>query len=78
MLLGELDNDPNDEELRRTEEANAQGAHRLARGRYYYETALSAAQSLQVPLAWSLETVPDVAHQNGPMARAAEVFLFGE
>jgi len=50
ILLGEDDNDPNSKYLRRTPEALAQGAHRLARGASYLAAAQLTAQQMNATL----------------------------
>jgi dienelactone hydrolase len=78
LLLGEEDTDTDDENLRRTPEAMAQGPHRLARGQAFFEAARTAADQLGVPFNWSLHTVPGVGHDNRLMAPAAIPFLLSE
>ena len=75
ILLGEADTDPDDPNLRRTDEAMEQGPHRLYRGRAFYEAALIAAGQAGVALNWNLVTVPEVGHDNARMAPAAVPFL---
>ena len=71
LLLGDKDNDPNDKHLRRAAEANRQGAHRFARGNYYYRFAKYKAAELKVPFNWQREVVKNVGHDNSLMAPAA-------
>jgi hypothetical protein len=71
VLLGDRDIDPNHPSLPRDPGAQAQGSHRLARGRLFYATAEAAAKRLGVPFNWSLSLVPGVAHSNAGMAVAA-------
>ena len=71
ILLGELDRDPRHRYLRRTPEAMQQGPNRLARGHYFLRAGQAAAAALNVPLAWRLETVPGVGHDNSGMAKFA-------
>lgn len=68
ILLGDKDNDPKDEYLRTTAEANLQGPHRFARGNYYYQLANNKAIELGVDLNWQLVVAPDIGHQNAKMA----------
>jgi poly(3-hydroxybutyrate) depolymerase len=77
LLLGDADIDPNHPALRRTPEADAQGAHRFARGHAFFERAQRAAAELGVPLAWKLEVAPGVAHSNARMAPHAARFVGG-
>ncbi|MBV1696392.1 MAG: hypothetical protein KGP27_18175 [Hyphomicrobiales bacterium] len=77
IMLGEKDNDPNHRFLRRTAEANAQGAHRLERGRAFFDAAKAEAERLGVPFNWRLVTVPGVGHSNEKMAASAVAPLLG-
>lgn len=76
VLLGEEDNDPNDANLRKTEEAEAQGPHRFARGNFFFEASGMAADSLQTTFNWERITVPGVGHSNLGMAPHAAKILF--
>ncbi len=76
VLLGTADVDPAYPNLRRTTEAMAQGPHRLARGQYFHRRALAAASALGVDLAWRLQLVEGVAHDNAAMASPAAALLF--
>lgn len=71
LLLGDRDTDPNHPQLRRSPQAMAQGAHRFERGQNYMKQAAKQAKALDVELAWQLEVVPGVAHENREMAQAA-------
>ncbi|MDW3650929.1 MAG: alpha/beta hydrolase [Bacteroidia bacterium] len=76
ILLGTEDNDPNASSLRKTPEANAQGAHRFARGNFFFQLARDQATQLNTPFNWSLQTVEGVGHSNSLMAApAAEQFF---
>lgn len=77
ILLGDQDNDPNHESLRRAPEAMAQGEHRLARGHSFFEAAQAVAKQLDVPFNWQLITVDGADHNNQLMAPAAIPYLLG-
>jgi dienelactone hydrolase len=77
ILLGEADTDQSSS-LRQTAEAMEQGPHRLARGRYYFDTGKQMAAKLNTPFRWRIATVPGVGHSNGGMAPAAAKILFGD
>lgn len=78
LLLGELDNETESRgHLRETEEAMAQGAHRLERGRHFHAIARAASARLGVPLRWRLQVVPGVGHAYREMSAAAAVYLYG-
>jgi hypothetical protein len=71
ILLGENDTNPNSSSLRKTEEAMRQGEHRYARGKYFYTTAKSKAEELNLQFNWKIFTVQNVGHSNEGMAPAA-------
>lgn len=75
ILLGTADTDTAHPNLRRTPEAMAQGPHRLARGHAYFTQGQAEAKRLGTPLGWTVREVPDVAHKNGLMAKAAAELL---
>ena len=74
VLLGEADTQQ-DVGLRQTEWARRQGRNRLERGRFFYAEAEQAAQRLNVPFAWRLQTIPGIGHNFLGMAQAAERWL---
>ena len=74
--LGLLDNNANDPSLRKTPEANAQGFHRLSRGRYFVSKSDSIAQSMNYSINWVKKEVPDVAHNHGGMSAFAAEELY--
>jgi hypothetical protein len=76
VLLGENDHDPNSSSLPKTAGAQAQGPHRVARGKLFFRTAEQQAQRLGCPLTWTLQMVPGVAHDNTKMAPAAARAIF--
>lgn len=71
LLLGTSDQIPNDENLLTTDEANAQGPHRFARGQTFFRAGEDAARQLNADFKWSLIEVPGVGHDNAKMAPAA-------
>ncbi|MEO1245855.1 MAG: hypothetical protein AAFX56_09270 [Pseudomonadota bacterium] len=71
VLLGDQDNDPNHESLRRSAGADLQGTHRFARGKTFYETARASAEQLNADFAWEMRVVQGVAHKNGGIAAAS-------
>jgi poly(3-hydroxybutyrate) depolymerase len=78
LLLGEKDDDPDDEGLNRGAGALKQGAGRVERGENFFKAATSAAAGLGVPLAWEMHEVPDTAHDGEAMSRIAAGILFGK
>lgn len=77
VLLGTADDDPDHPNLRRTPEAMAQGPHRLARGEAFMATAARAAADANAPMAWKLERVEGIVHDNAGMAPRAAALLLG-
>lgn len=71
IMLGTADTDRNDPNLRKTPAADAQGAHRYARGQAYFAAGKAAADKLEAPLGWRLVSVPGIGHSNAGMAAAA-------
>lgn len=78
ILLGTRDTDEQHPNLRRTPEAMAQGANRVARGERFFDAAAAAARDLKVPFAWKLQQVEGVTHDNGGMATAAASLFVGQ
>jgi poly(3-hydroxybutyrate) depolymerase len=74
LLLGGNDTDPNDEDLRRTRQALAQGANRLERGQNFFKEAEARAAQLNAAFGWRLRVVEGAAHEprkmSGPAAAA--------
>lgn len=68
LLLGDQDIDVNNQYLRKTIEANAQGPHRFARGNNYFQFARRWAAELKHPFNWSLKIAPGIDHNNQLMA----------
>lgn len=71
VLLGLLDNNPNSAGLRHTQEADAQGLTRLARGRYFFSNASNLAQRASVTFNWRKVEVAGVGHDHTLMASNA-------
>jgi len=78
LLLGEKDDDPDDENLNQSAPATKQGASRVERGENFFKAATSAARELGIPLAWEMHEVPDTAHDGEAMSRIAAVILYGK
>ena len=71
LLLGDADIDPNDENLRKTVEAQRQGPNRYERGIMMYRTAEASAQKLGVEFNWTLLKVHGAEHSDAQIAPAA-------
>ena len=76
LLLGEEDTNPNDPSLRKTSQAMRQGAHRYARGKFFYNIAKTKATELGADFNWKLQTVPSVGHSNANIAPVAAKLFF--
>lgn len=62
ILLGNADTDASAPDLPRDDFAMAQGAHRLARGQWYFEHCAKLAEQLGTPFGWRLQTVRGAGH----------------
>lgn len=78
VLLGDADTLTDQDNLRQTPEAAAQGPHRYARGHRFFEVARDQAERLGIPFSWQLVTVPGADHDNARMAPAAVRHLLGD
>jgi len=76
LLLGERDDDPDDENLLNSEAAKREGVSRIDRGENFFKMATSAANDLGVKLAWELIEAPDVAHNGETMSKIAADTLY--
>jgi hypothetical protein len=71
ILLGRDDTDENDENLRKTPEANQQGPNRLARGLTMYRVSKARAEELGLEFNWQIFIIKDAGHVNAQMTPAA-------
>ena len=78
LMVGEKDDDPDDENLNKTEGARKQGENRVERGENFFKAATAAANELGVKFAWELVEVPDTAHDGEAMSRAAAEHIYGK
>jgi poly(3-hydroxybutyrate) depolymerase len=76
LLVGENDDDPDDENLNRSDGAKRQGDTRVDRGENFFKAATTAARDLGVPLAWELVEVPNTAHDGESMSKVAADVIF--
>ena len=76
LMLGEKDDDPEDENLNRTDGAMKQGENRVERGESFFKAATAAAQALGANFAWELIEVPDAVHDGEHMSTAAADLLY--
>ena len=75
VLLGDADISRDDENLRKTPEADRQGHHRYERGHNFYLLAKTRAESLGVDFGWRLQEVPGAIHSNAGMTPAAAALV---
>lgn len=73
LLLGRKDTDPNSDSLRKTDEAELQGPHRLARGQTMAKFAKIQADKHGLEFKWRVGFVDDAEHRNAEMTPAAAV-----
>jgi pimeloyl-ACP methyl ester carboxylesterase len=78
LLVGEKDNDPDDENLNKSAGAMKQGETRVERGENFIKAATTAARDLGLKLAWQFIEVPDVAHDGNTMSKIAAETLYGK
>ena len=77
IMLGENDNENEFRGwFRRDKLADVQGAHRLERGRYFYEQSTAQASALNAPFEWTLYQVANVGHSPTRMSVAAADYLY--
>lgn len=75
VLLGDADVDREDEDLRKTPEAELQGPYRYARGHTFFRVAKARAADLGVDFGWRLQEVPGGEHSNAQMTPAAALLV---
>jgi len=78
VLLGERDTSTSatDRQVRGTPEAQAQGATRLDRGKFYFAAGEAQAKALSAEFAWRLAIVPRAGHAAGEMIDSAGFLTF--
>ena len=76
VMSGGSDTDPNDGSLASFPEAEAQGATRFDRARFYFTTAKEEAGRRNVPFNWEYHVVPGVGHSEPGMAGPSAERLF--
>jgi hypothetical protein len=75
VLLGDADTLRDDEDLRKSPEAELQGRHRYDRGHTFYRVAQARAEAMGVDFNWRLVTVPGAGHSNAAMTPAAALLV---
>ena len=76
LMLGERDDDPDDENLYKSAGAEKQGANRVERGENFFKAATTAARDLGAPFAWEMHEVPETTHDGEAMSKAAAAIIF--
>ncbi|HEX7404049.1 MAG TPA: hypothetical protein VF287_08545, partial [Usitatibacter sp.] len=76
LLVGENDDNPDDENLFNSDAAKRQGASRVDRAESFFKAATAAAADLGVPLKWELVEVPEAAHNGDAMSKLAADAMF--
>lgn len=75
LLLGEDDNDPAADKLRKTPEAELQGAHRYMRGQTMHRVGAAQADARDVAFGWRVQAVPGAGHVNALMTAPAAALV---
>lgn len=79
VLLGQKDRNTTAKVLLRSPEALVQGPHRLARGRYFYQTGRKTAAAMGAAFNWRIVEAPHAGHSNRLLAPVAgRLFKAGE
>lgn len=77
LLVGELDNEKETKgTLLRSDVADIQGTHRLARAKYFLEYAHVKADALEADFNWEITIIPAVGHDHILMGDAAAKILY--
>jgi hypothetical protein len=76
IVVGTADDNPNAPGLRKNNEANAQGPHRLARARHFYQESVRINALYNINLNWQLEELTGVGHNYEATAAFAMNFLY--
>jgi pimeloyl-ACP methyl ester carboxylesterase len=78
VFLGEDDNaDETRGDVRHSPEADEQGLHRLARGKYFYELSKETALKQRVEFNWAFKIISGIGHDYRGMSKAAAQYLYG-
>lgn len=75
LLQGNADTDKNADKLRKTPEAERQGANRLERGMAMHRVGIAKAEELGAEFNWQLLIVEGADHDNAKMAPAAATLI---
>lgn len=75
VLLGDADTLREDDDLRKTPEAELQGRHRFDRGHSFFRVARARAAAMETDFNWRLVEVPGAGHSNAAMTPAAALLV---
>lgn len=75
VMAGSRDTNPNHRLLNRSAGAMKEGPNRLARAKYFFDTARRAAQQAGVPFRWTFQIVEGVGHNAAGMSAAASKII---
>jgi poly(3-hydroxybutyrate) depolymerase len=78
VMVGEKDEDPDDENLNQASGAKKQGETRVDRAENFFKAANAAAADLGVKLGWELIEVPGAAQDGKSMSTAAAQAVYGK
>ena len=78
IMVGENDNDPDADNMSKSDGAMKEGATRVDRAETFIKTATTASNDLGVKLNWDLIEVPGVAHNGSSMSKAAADAVLGK
>jgi poly(3-hydroxybutyrate) depolymerase len=76
LMLGDQDVNRDDPNLRKSPEADLQGANRFERGKAYFQQAKKLSGELGANFAWKQQTVRGAAHSDKQMSKAAAAAMF--
>ena len=76
VLIGENDNDPNADSLRRNSIADLQGTNRLSRAQFFHDQARAKATDLDSQFNWKLVVNENTGHQLTPAVDRAIDLMF--
>ncbi|PSF13926.1 hypothetical protein [Marinobacter shengliensis] len=75
IMLGTEDNDTSHRLLSQLDIAKAQGEHRVAKGRNFFQANKAQAEKLNTPYNWELQTVYGIGHSGRRMSKAGAEYL---
>ena len=76
LMIGENDNDPDDENLNKSDGAMKQGENRVDRGESFFKAATALAAELGIDFKWELIEVPATSHDALAISKAAAAHIY--